>query len=145
MNAADAVSGEGLVQRPCPVCGSSEQKTLHTHHLLLPDQFPQARTVNVVICSVCGMAYSSKAPSPEAMGAYYASQLEFRSDLCALPSGAVTLAWHDERLQFDVQSNDHDRYISDQNHQMRPNYLGSRYRCYGPSALCGICDERVAT
>ncbi len=50
------------------------------------------------------MAYSSKAPSAEAMDAYYASQLEFRSDLCALPTGTVTLAWHDERLQATAAS-----------------------------------------
>jgi SAM-dependent methyltransferase len=99
MSASGAVTRERLLRRPCPVCGSDEHNEAYTHHLVLPDQFPQARSVTVVVCSVCGMAFSNAAPSREAMDAYYASQLEFRTDLNALPTGAVTLSWHDARLE----------------------------------------------
>jgi SAM-dependent methyltransferase len=98
MTPPDGSAGPAPLGRPCPVCAATSRTTLRSHTRVVPDQFPQARSVEIVACAACGMVFADPAAPPDAMDAYYASQLEFRSDLFALPAGTVAPEWHDARL-----------------------------------------------
>lgn len=62
---------EGARQRVCPVCADPRAGVFHTQELVLPAEFELPEVFDVVICELCGMAYSNTTAESDRLTAHY--------------------------------------------------------------------------
>lgn len=85
-----------LSGRPCPACAASDVEVLHSCRFILADDHPLKAGYDVVLCTLCGMAFGDPIPPQSAFDTYYERLSKYTDPESA--TGGGVLAWDDRRV-----------------------------------------------